>query len=232
MGMEQVVLLILLVFTTAVCACELHNRQQRKKLAKMEEQCAENERLVEELADYNCLLNQYREQLSAMDMEAGEAGREVTPVTGHALLDALLSRKREQAERAGIRFLVECDPPVRWSMGERETAALWMNLLDNAIESAGTCENGEIRICIREEQGLLLRIENSRRPGALREKEPRGSWTPDGSRVQQSGEFATTKENAKAHGFGLGVVRQLTAGCGGQLLVQEQEERFLVEIRL
>lgn len=266
MGIESSILLILLVSVLAAGAGALHNHLQQRELAALEERYEEDEKIVEELADYNRLLMQYREQISAMRRGAETSGIPLRQMTGDALLDAVLSGKKEQAEKAGIAFLVECDSVIHWDMEERDTVALWMNLLDNAIESAAKCQKGEVVVCIRQEQGLLLRIENSKsvemgrrnRTGlehrmecmeaektfgmeSWREhKEPerenaRGIRSLQGSipaKKQKSTDFETTKEDKKAHGFGLGVVRQLTDRYGGQLLIEDQEDRFLVEISL
>lgn len=281
MGMEWWFIGILLVFVLLAGAGTLHNHLQQRELAAMEEQYGEDEKLVEEIADYNRLLMQYREQISAMRGEDGTDRILLRQMTGHALLDAVLSVKKEQAEKAGIAFLVECDSMIHWNMDERDTVALWMNLLDNAVESAAKFQNGAIWVFIREENGLLLRIENSRRGvgtgrqnctgmehrkefmeaekafgmedrkefmeagrtfgmegrGAHREPESEnahGIRSLKGSiaaKKQKPLDFETTKKDKKAHGFGLGVVRQLTDRYGGQLRIEEQKDRFLVEIR-
>lgn len=113
--------------------------------------------------------------------------------TGNTVLDAILSAKKEEAEKKGIKFNTHLLIPRDLPINEQDMCIIFGNALDNAIEA---CEyvkiNPYINVCLSfSEESLFCKIENSC--------------------IKPSGEIiATTKKDLKNHGMGrLGIEHAL-----------------------
>lgn len=148
----------------------------------------------------------------------------VLNITGCEPLDVLLSRKMDECARIHA-SLVPCIaeealPGLR-QLSAPDICTIYGNLLDNAIEAVGALEAGTAReIVLRTSvRGgfLLIRTEN-RFAGARKRNAENG--------------FATTKEDAGAHGFGLRNVGDTARRLGGEITVSAQESLFIVNVLL
>ena len=89
------------------------------------------------------------------------------------------------------------------------------NLLDNAIEAAAECEEGNRKINIKMFMGskhiLVFQIENT--------------WTKE---LRTDGEkLLSTKKDSGNHGLGIGISRELAQKYGGTLEWEELGEWFV-----
>lgn len=122
----------------------------------------------------------------------------VTPIldTGNPLLDALLTAKREMAEKSGIHWEWDIQIPPDLQISFMELCSILGNALDNAIEAC-LRSAGDSFILIKltkENDSLLCSIKNT-----------------IGMLPRRSGDFlATLKEDGQHHGIGL---ESMADGC-------------------
>lgn len=139
----------------------------------------------------------------------------VTVWTGVPCVDALLSSAMQRAKEKRILFAIQSQVSGL-PMEEYEFFTVLGNLLDNAQEAAGKCEEGNRHIKLKlweRDEMFLLTLENS---CAL---EPR----------QERGVFLTSK-GGEGHGYGIANVREIVGRKGGNSDFRYENGRFLVRI--
>ena len=148
----------------------------------------------------------------------------VLSITGCEPLDVLLSRKIDECARIHA-SLVPCVAEEALcglrQLGAPDICTIYGNLLDNAIEAVAALEEGTAReIVLRTSVrgGLLLIRTENRLSGERKRNADQG--------------FATTKEDAGAHGFGLRNVGDTARRLGGEMTVGVQESLFIVNVLL
>lgn len=138
--------------------------------------------------------------------------------TGHAVLDAVLTSKSVYCQNHGIELKVIADGRPLNMMDDMEIAALFGNMLDNAIESAERVPDPQrrlVRLYVTAEKGFLrIRIENT-----CAEK----LRFVDGMPV-------TTKRDRRYHGFGMKSMRRTVEKHGGSLVAEQRGEWFALSI--
>ena len=174
--------------------------------------------LLQELArrkDYG-ELEKYLAELTS-EMEQADTSVHV----GNEIADAILSEKKQKAEKLGIVMKVDGEM-TGTSLSALDTCTILANILDNAIEAvaglkadvAGPCD---IELSFRKNQNFLLISEsNPAREGLLVE----------------DGVIATTKKEKGNHGFGLSNVRDAVSKYDGEVVITVEDGRFLIEIML
>ncbi len=133
----------------------------------------------------------------------------------HGLLNLILNQKREAAARSGIEMTYEFDDMHGLSMADTDICALFVNLLDNAIEANERLEEGMerwVRLSgYRKGAQLILLLEN---PVTETEKEvQRKLW-------------GTSKKNTELHGFGMKSIRQVIGAYEGHMEIWVQDGTF------
>ncbi len=138
--------------------------------------------------------------------------------TGCPVLDAVLTNKSHACHAAEIEFKYIADGSVLGMLDDMEIAALFGNMLDNAIESAGRVPDRDkrlIRLYVSGEKGFArIRMENT---------------CPD--RLQfVDGLPVTTKQDKRYHGFGMKSIRRTVEKHGGSLVTGQNEDWFELKI--
>lgn len=155
-------------------------------------------------------------QLSELEREIRQF--EAQYHTGNAVLDAVLTSKGLFCQGRGIELKCIADGRALGIMGEMEIAALFGNMLDNAIESVERVEDPSrrlIRLYIASENGFLrIRLEN----------------TCAGTLRFEDGLPLTTKEDARFHGFGMKSMRRTVEHYGGSLVAEQEDKWFSLKI--
>ena len=133
--------------------------------------------------------------------------------TGNIALDAIFSAKLAQAQAAGITVTVKASVPDTLTLSDVELSIIFGNLLDNAIEAAGTA-SGErfIRIYVGM-KGKMLYFSMLNTAGEKQKK--------------QGSLFATGKPGA--HGFGLKRAEALLQRHGGWVKYNSEDGAFTTE---
>ncbi|MFV0402288.1 MAG: sensor histidine kinase [Oscillospiraceae bacterium] len=138
--------------------------------------------------------------------------------TGNTLVDAILSLQLARLEENAVYLETDLHPlPEQLGLADEDITSLLMNLLDNVAEACGRIPNEDSRwmylqMELREKQ-LKVVCEN-----AL----PEGEIPPEGG---------TVKADARAHGFGLSLIRKI-ADRYGSMEVERGEDSYRVTILL
>ena len=157
-------------------------------------------------------LHQYLEKI------AGQFAETKMPIcTGNRIIDLVLYHKKQEAEQKNIDWKLHTVKLQDLPMEEHEIVSFMGNLLDNAIEACERMEGGERWILIQiSRQKQILNIEISNSIGqAPKEKD---------------GEFISSKENKKRHGYGSKSVRRIVERYDGEIFYQIQKGQFCVRV--
>lgn len=136
--------------------------------------------------------------------------------TGSPVVNSLLSRCYDSAKERGIEIDIFVEDGLNLDLiQDVDKISMFGNLLDNAVEAAAECEEGNREINIRMFMGnrhiLVFLIENT--------------WT---KKLRMDGEkLLSTKKDSGNHGLGMGISRELAQKYGGTLEWEEQGEWFV-----
>ncbi|MGN0687180.1 MAG: sensor histidine kinase [Oscillospiraceae bacterium] len=134
--------------------------------------------------------------------------------TGRNVLDALLFKKTEQAAEKGCKITFEIDCPISGA-SDYDLCTIFGNVLDNAIEAAGTGDRIFVKIG-KQLDMLYISCEN-----------------PFSGELKRRGDrILTTKKDVASHGFGIMRVRELAGRYGGDVSITAENGVFLIEILL
>lgn len=144
------------------------------------------------------------------------AGVATAEHTGNPLVDAILTVQLDRAEARDIYVELEADPlPNPLPIPDGDITSLLLNLLDNAVEGCERVPTGEsrwIHLCLGcKPDRLIIECRNAAIP-------------EDGA--------ATSKADKQAHGFGLGILRELAARHSGTLDIRRGEDSYRIQLEL
>lgn len=146
-------------------------------------------------------------------------GQKTGVYVAHPVLDAILSLKREQAEKYNINMQISCDMVRTCKLDEVEICSLFGNLLDNAIEACEKVERAEKEIILEiMERGdtLFIRCRNSF----------------ERSKVDKSGFWVSLKAEKDKHGIGLKMIEKICRKYNGYVKKTIQERTVCIEISI
>lgn len=137
-------------------------------------------------------------------------------MTGNKAVDALLYRKKRQAEEAGIRWECDVQIPRECRINEFDLCVLFGNILDNALEACGRMRGDECRFINIQAKSVkkcfLVEVRNSM------------------DRTEKfTGGFAN-KEDSQEHGIGLLNVGDVVHGYDGGLNAEAKNGIFLISV--
>lgn len=133
------------------------------------------------------------------------------------ILDAILIEREEAAQRDGIRMEIVVEPGISLQfINETDKIRLFGNLLDNAVEAAGKCENGYVNVNFSRGNGeiVVFKIINN----FLHVNKKDGET------------FLSTKEESGRHGFGLKKAGELAEQNNSTLCLKEEDGRFMTAL--
>lgn len=151
--------------------------------------------------------------LAAMEESGSLGGGEAA--TGSLALDALLDRKRRQAEEKGIVWECSVTLPKESADMEFDFCVLFGNLLDNAVRACEQTEEGRRFLSVQArtvKRCFLLEVKNS--TGA------------------KAGQKKSQTEETEPHGLGLLNVRDVVEKYQGTMAIEEQDGLYLNTILL
>lgn len=139
-------------------------------------------------------------------------------VTGNAVLDTLLTRKKIYCLQHDIDFSISADGRSLSILSVKDICTIMGNILDNAIEYVSNLEDTEERQIQGEifQKGafLMIRLENYYHGESL-----------DGKHLPK-----TTKTDKKRHGYGLKSVRYIVEKYNGSMTLRTENNWFVVRI--
>ena len=124
--------------------------------------------------------------------------------THNPLLDALLSKKYEEASRKGVMVYFDLPDLRDMPMGQTDLVIVLSNLLNNAIEAAAQADPPEVYVRMRKsEDEVVLSVRN---------------------RVEKDldladGQLPRISQKGAGHGFGLWNVRDVLKKYGGEYTI-------------
>lgn len=128
--------------------------------------------------------------------------------THNPLLDALLSKKYEEASRKGVMVYFDLPDLRDMPMGQTDLVIVLSNLLNNAIEAAAQADPPEVYVRMRKsEDEVVLSVRN-------RVKKDLNLVDGQLPRISQKG---------AGHGFGLWNVRDVLKKYGGEYTISCRE---------
>lgn len=143
----------------------------------------------------------------------------IMPVkTGSDVLDALLYQKTVQAKEKGIELSVQMEcPPGKNNISDYDLCGIFGNIIDNALEASRNVEKPSIKLFVGSQHNMLFISCENAYLGELRKK---------------GNVFHTTKESSHIHGIGLKRVKELAEKNGGDISINSENNRFIIEILL
>ena len=235
-----IILLVMLVFfmSMAVFYLRYQKNEKEKQMLLLREQIMEdnyallkkeqeeNRRHIHEFRHeleylYQCLRRQeYEAGELYLEKKSREIGKQQKEQlwTGSGCIDFLVNKTRVQAGEKGIRFESEVNV-LEIPIEEYDLFMIMSNLLENAVEAAQQCEEGEryIRLQIfTVNRMFFLLVENSY------EKEPE----------ERDGRFVTSKGDRSVHGWGLENVKETVKRYGGECEIRYGNQVFSFRVIL
>lgn len=156
---------------------------------------------------------EYIEEISRPMMKLSK-----TVWTGTDVVDVVINSKIEKMKEMGISYEINVEFPKNTNILPHDMCTILANLLDNAIEAAGSVEyNGTIELTIRRiNYFLLIRVGNPY----------------EGKKEEFVDYPATIKENKQLHGWGLPSVRDAVEKYNGTMKCTNGGNQFVVKIML
>ena len=148
----------------------------------------------------------------------GEKMSKLTDIqTGNTLIDYLLNRKIQEAQKFHIKTYTEIIIPDQLSINEEVLCTILLNLLDNAIEASKQEDTPDIQIVIKCVQNYLLcKISNKVSSNILAENT----------------DLVTSKADASNHGLGIKIIRSAVESQNGLLNFECEKGYFTASVML
>lgn len=171
-------------------------------------------KVLEELVKSNQVERAY-DILKELNSRLGN--RTLTAYSNHAVLNMLLSEKKEYASEFGVHFDVYVEPNILIeSVSDTDMIAMLGNLIDNGVRAAADSD-GEKKVKVRifmqnDMQVLVIKVVND-----YQEKP-----------MLEDNRFVSTKTDEGIHGLGIRSVEKAAKQYGGYLecFVKEEEKEF------
>ena len=136
--------------------------------------------------------------------------------TGYVYLDAILNVVYEKAIENDIDFSVDCKDNLSFVAGD-DLAVLIGNLADNAVEALAKEQNKKLKISIFQNGSYgVLNVQNYCSSSVLRTNPT----------------LYTSKEDKKNHGKGISIVKSIAKKYGGDVVISEKNNEFIVSVIL
>ena len=136
--------------------------------------------------------------------------------TGYVYLDAILNVVYEKAIENDIDFSVDCKDNLSFVAGD-DLAVLIGNLADNAVEALAKEQNKKLKISIFQNGSYgVLNVQNYCSSSVL----------------QTNPTLYTSKEDKKNHGRGISIVKSIAEKYGGDVVISEKNNEFIVSVIL
>lgn len=164
------------------------------------------------------LIEQSRAQEALSLLSAWQTGGEAaSPISGNAIVNAVLARYTALAERQGIAFSREVCLDAALPLDNAELSSLLNNLLSNAFEASARVSEPQVEIRVFPAKDYLCIFVRNR---------------ADRRSMMANPLLHTTKKNPELHGIGLQVVREIAERRHGWVEISAKDSFFTVQVML
>ena len=149
------------------------------------------------------------------DIKEGES---VENMTGVEVIDRILHFKGKERSEKDISSTVETIPVSSLKVGNGALISILTNIFDNAIEACSGLEKRWIscRMIENKQYGLHMIVENSK----------------DNEVKLDVKHISTTKADKDMHGYGVAIIKELVEKNGGELLIEDRGDAFLLDFKV
>lgn len=141
--------------------------------------------------------------------------------SGNIVIDALLNYKNSIMQKLNIKMFTHIEIPYNFKFNDADICVILGNCIDNSIEAVNYLENENERIInveiIYRKHSLLLKISNPYQGNV---------------KMDNQGNFITTKSDAENHGIGLNSVKKAAKKYDGLVNIVSENKVFIVQILL
>ncbi|MBD5524460.1 MAG: GHKL domain-containing protein [Lachnospiraceae bacterium] len=205
----------------------LQNRLLTKNYQMAKSSYESNARLYHDMGNHFSMLQNYLADGKVEEAQAylkrisgDRAAYSVECRTGIEAVDYILSQKMEVALQHNIETTIHAEYPKDCNIDPVDLCTILTNLLDNAIEACGRMPEGsdkKLTVTIRRiKRFIIIRIENS----SLEEP------------VINKGNFLTSKQDRRNHGWGMRNVKSAVEKYHGAIEYEYFENMFTVSVML
>lgn len=205
-----ILLLILLVAGVVFVQVHYYRERQRAKAEceRLEQSIGQMQKQYADVAKQNQSYRQMNHELKKYQWLVQVMRENMGTVTHGQLLELVLQKKIQEAEKNQIACEVQGTLTGNLRMDEMSLVSLIMNLLDNAIEACVQTEDRQIQVVVAEDpaaQILELKLCNSKGSGQM-------------LRVNEAGTgYQTTKTDQGSHGYGTQIIQRIVDENGGMI---------------
>ncbi|MGN0496304.1 MAG: ATP-binding protein [Lachnospiraceae bacterium] len=188
------------------------------------DECKRITALWERISEFQHDMKYFSEidKLRCSDFINASGFNHIVSTSGCVMLDAIINSKASYAKQYGINFEVDIELVFDVDYLLDDVSVLLYNLMDNAIE-ANKKNQGQkyIKLTIkgdsRNEKTWIIKIMNPYETAIKR---------------SNNGEYITSKEDKRMHGYGLKSIKQIVEKHKGEIKIEDSENIFKVSIML
>ena len=220
-----IVLFVLLVVGIAYVQVHYYRERQRAKAEceRLEQSIGQMQKQYVDVAKQNLSYHQMNHELKKYQWLVQVMRENMGTVTHGQLLELVLQKKIQEAEKNQITCDVQGTLNANLRMDEMSLVSLIMNLLDNAIEASAQTEDRQIQVVITEDpavQMLELKLRNSKNSSQRLHANEAGTG------------YQTTKTNHGSHGYGTQIIRRIVDENGGTIQYMDAGDTMQISCRL
>ena len=137
--------------------------------------------------------------------------------TNNVIVNAILNTKYQEAEENGIVFVFRVNDLSELKVKDEDVVTILSNLLNNAIEACGMCEDKKVIKFkfVKEDDKIIIAVKN----------------TFSYDVVYENGEIKSTKASSvNEHGVGIKNVLKTIEKYGGSYVIEDKNKEFLFSI--
>lgn len=199
-------------------ALEKHNELLEKSYEQINQTYIENAKLYHDMRHHFNELYRLAEQENSLkakeyleDIIKPLEAKSVVYRTGVELLDVIFSEMEHEAQRKEISINFDVQQlPQDMIISQKDLCALYVNLLENAVEAA----KSSINICVKQIHNMMLiTIINDYIEKPL----------------MKEGRFITRKKDKEKHGWGTKIVEQIIQKYEGNIEYKINEDYVMIE---
>ena len=153
--------------------------------------------------------------LQKMNQQIEQFGSRIS--VNYNIADAILNKYTSMAEDYGVHMQVSGKFPLNCEISAYDLCTILSNVLSNAVEAAGQCEEGWLKAEFAyDEQDVIIIVQNNY----------------EGELLYENGNIQTKKQDKHNHGIGLNNMITAVENNGGDFDIQIENQTFRVRVFL